>query len=121
MNLARISELKRLIDSLYGTLRTLKERKANLENEYPGTANAQSRLDAAAVAAKNRLAPLAAFGMRADFLEEIISPIRNTPDCSGIQTTVKNEIDRAEGSINETNGRIGAANQEKQQLETEEV
>lgn len=121
MNLARISELKSLIDGLYQSLRKLKDRKDNLERIYPGTGNAQNRVDEVAVAARNRLSSLAAFGMRAEFLEEILNPIRNAPDCSGIPSTVKNEISGTENSIEQTRGKIYAADQERIRLEMEQV
>ena len=56
-----------------------------------------------------------------DFLEDIISPVQQRPDCSGIHTTVNNEISDAELKVVETNNSIGAATLEKRQLEMEEV
>lgn len=121
MNLARIHELKSLLDGLYQKLRKLKNQKNDLEQIYPSTNNAQSRVDEVAIAARKRLSSLSALGIRAEFLEEILAPIRNAPDCSGIQSTVRNEISSTEESITQTEGKIHAADQERKQLEMEQI
>lgn len=121
MNLARINELNNLISSLYGTLNKLKARKSNLEREVANTKNAQGRIDAAVATAKNRVSALASLGLRAEFLEDIIYPVQNKPDCSGIGTTVRNEISGTEAKIQRTNTDIRSADQEKRQLEAEDV
>lgn len=121
MNLARINELKNIIDGLYGVLKKLKERKSNLEREVANTKNAQERIEYAVATAKNRVSALAALGLRAEFLEDIIYPIQNKPDCSGIGTIVENEISGAEDEIQRTNNKIWSADQEKKQLEMEDV
>lgn len=121
MNLARISELNNLISSLYGTLNKLKARKSNLEREVASTKNAQERIEYAVATAKSRVSTLASLGLRAEFLEDIIYPIQNKPDCSGIGTIVENEISGAEDEIQRTNNKIWSAGQEKKQLEMEDV
>lgn len=121
MNLTRISELNNLISSLNGTLNKLKARKSNLEREVANTKNAQERIEYAVATAKNRVSALAPLGLRAEFLEDIIYPVQNNPDCSGIGTTVENEISGAEDEINQTSNRIWWADQEKKRLETEDV
>ena len=119
MNLARISELTNLISRLYGVLKKLKSRKENLLREAVSARGAQERLEAAASAAKNRVAVLSGLGLKAEFLEDIIRPVQNTPDCSGIETTVSNEVSGIDDRINKTNGEIRWADAEKQRLETE--
>ena len=119
MDLIKIDELDKLIHKLAGIIKNLASRKTSLENEMPNAKNAPSRLDAAVVAATNRVSALAAFGMRAQFLEDIIQPVRNTPDCSGIGTTVENEISKIQDEIQQANTQIGAADFEKKQLEME--
>lgn len=120
MNLARISELTNLISRLYGVLKKLKSRKENLLREAVSARGAQERLEAAADAAKNRVSVLSGLGLKAEFLEEIMRPVQNTPDCSGINTTVSNEISGIDDQINKTNGEIRWADAEKQRLETED-
>lgn len=121
MNIARISELGNLISSLYVTLNKLKTRKSNLEREVASTKSAQERMEYAVATAKSRVSTLASLGLRAEFLENIIYPVRNGPDCSGIGTIVENEISGAEDEIQRTNNRIWLADQEKKQLEMEDV
>jgi len=121
MNLARISELNKLISRLTGTLNKLKARKSNLEREVTNTKNAQERIDYAVATAKNRVSALASLGLRTAFLEDLICPVQNKPDCSGIGTTVENEISGAEDEIQRTNNKLWSADQEKKQLEMEDV
>ena len=121
MNFTRIAELKSILNGLYGVLKKLKERKAKLENEVCNAIDAQERLEYAVSSAKNRVEALGTLGMRPDFLEAILNPIRNRPDCSGLGTTVKTAISKAEAEIRETENQIWVADREKQQLEMEEV
>lgn len=121
MNLARITELKNLINRLYGILKKLRVRKDNLEKEICSANGAQERLEYAASSAKNRVSALGTLGLRPEFLEEILWPVQNRPDCSGIGTTVKDEISKAETEIRQTQDKIWAADREKIQLEMEDV
>lgn len=121
MNLPRINELTNLISSLTGKLNNLNARILSLKDESLNTATAQDQLDNAVTLAKNRVTALSSLGLRSDFLEDIISPVQQRPDCSGIHTTVNNEISDAELKVVETNNSIGAATLEKRQLEMEEV
>lgn len=120
MNLVRISELKNLISSLNSTLKKLKTRVANLELDVSNAKNAQGKIEAAVAAAKSRVSALDSLGLRAEFLESIIYPVQDRPDCSGIGTAVENEISGLEDEILKTNGQIWSADQEKKQLEAEE-
>ena len=120
MNLARISELTNLISRLNGVLKKLSSRKENLLQEALHAKGAQERLEAAAVAAKNRVSALSGLGLKAEFLEDIIRPVQNIPDCSGIETTVSNEITGIDDQISKTNGEIWWADAEKKRLETED-
>lgn len=120
MNLPRINELNNLINSLYKTLRKLKSRISNLEREVSKAAYAQERLEAAANAARNRVAGLTSLGLRAEFLEEIVQPVIKVPNVSSLSNTIKKEIFGTEDEIQRTNNRIWAADQEKKQLEMEE-
>lgn len=120
MNLARISELTNLINKLTGILKKLKSRRENLLKEALNAKGAQERLEAAAAAAKSRVSALSGLGLKAEFLEEIIRPVQNTPDCSGIESTVGNEISGIDDQINKTNGEIWWADAEKKRLEAEE-
>lgn len=121
MDLIRISELDKLISNLFGFLESLKKRRNSLELEAPGAKGAQERLVVAAASAKNRVSALSGFGFRAEFLEEITRPVRNTPDCSGIGATLDKEISEIDTQIRETQTRMGAAEQEKKLLEMEGV
>ena len=121
MNLARISELTNLISNLNATLSKLKNRKMNLELELPKIKTAQSRIDSAVSTANSRVSRLSAFGFRAEFLEEIMRPVQNRPDCSGMGTTVGTEISDMEAEISNTNSRIWWASDEKRRLEAEDV
>lgn len=121
MNLGRITELINLISRLYATLRDLISRKGTLEGELPIAESAPMKMDSAAASAKNRVTALSSFGFRAEFLEDIILPVQNAPDSSGIGVTVKKEISETEGEIQQTNSKIAAAEQEKVQLEMEEA
>lgn len=121
MNLLRIGELNNLIRKWREILEGLTQRKSNLELEAPKAENAPGKLEAAVASAKNRVSALAAFGLRSEFLEDIIRPVQNTPDCSGIGTTVKNEISDTEEEIRKTNRKIFTADQEKKQLEMEDT
>lgn len=120
MNLARISELTSLIRRLKGVLKKLRSRRENLLKEALNAKGAQERLEAAAAAAKNRVSALSGLGMKAEFLEEIIRPVQNIPDCSGVETTVGNEISGIDEQINITNGEIWWADAEKERLEMED-
>lgn len=119
MNLLRIDELKNLIARLYGALEKLKVRRENLKKEVLTAKEAQDRLEDAVATAQERVEVLSSLGLRAEFLEEIIRPVRNRPDCSGIGTVVENEISDIDCQITETNGEIRWANEEKKQLEAE--
>ena len=121
MNISRINELINLISSLKKDLKELNERKENLEKEARNTKKAQEKMDYAVSTARSRVSALSSFGVRAEFLEDIFSPVFNRPDCIGIQTTVENEISGTERSIKQTNNSILLADQEKRLLETEEV
>ena len=121
MDLIRISELDKLISNLFGFLESLKKRRNSLELEAPGAKGAQERLEAVATSAKYRIDALSGFGFRAEFLEEIIQPVRKVPDCSGVGTVVANEISGIDKQIWDTQTRMGAAEQEKKQLEMEDV
>ena len=120
MNLARISELTSLISRLKGVLKKLRSRRENLLKEALNAKGAQERLEAAAAAAKNRVSALSGLGLKAEFLEEIIRPVQNIPDCSGVETTVGNEISGIDEQINITNGEIWGADAEKERLEMED-
>ena len=120
MNLARINELSNLISRLNGVLKKLRLRRENLLKEGARAKGAQERLEAVTAAAKNRVSALSGLGLKAEFLEDIIRPIQNTPDCSGIETTVNNEISGIGDQINTTNGEIWWADAEKKRLETED-
>ena len=119
MNLARISELTNLISRLNGVLKKLSSRRESLQKESLHAKGAQERLEAAAVAAKNRVSALSGLGLKAEFLEDIIRPVQNSPDCSGIETTVSNELSGIDDQIAATNGEIWWADAEKKRLETE--
>ena len=121
MNLARISELDNLLNRLRGILRKLNERRENLNQEALCAKSAQEKLDIISQLARNRVSTLAAFGVRSEFLEEIICPVENTPDCSGIGVVVRNEISGIEDEIQQTNSQIWSTDQEKRQLEMEDA
>ena len=121
MNLVRINELTNLINTWNGKLKKLKNRIRNLEKEIANVSSMQGRLEFAAEAAKRRTSALSSLGLRQDFLEEIILPFHNLPDCSGVSTTVKNEISGMEEEVRQTNNNIWWADQEKKRLETEDV
>ena len=120
MNLLRIGELNNLIRKWREILEGLTQRKSNLELEAPKAENAPGKLEAAVASAKNRVSALAAFGLRSEFLEDIIRPVQNSPDCSGIETTVSNELSGIDDQITATNGEIWWADAEKKRLETED-
>lgn len=120
MNLARISELTNLINKLTGILKKLKSRRENLLKEAVNVKGAQQRVEAAAAAAKSRVSALSGLGLKAEFLEEIIRPVQNTPDCSGIESTVGKEISGIDDQISKTNGEIWWADAEKKRLEAED-
>ena len=121
MNIARITELKDLICGWQALLSKLRTRKENLVREQTNSQDAQERIDYAVSSAQRRVAALAALGLRESFLEDIIRPVQNRPDCSGILTAVKNEINDTQSKIQQTSNQISTANQEKQLLETEGV
>ena len=121
MNLVRIDELNNLINSWKSKLKKLKNRIGNLEKEITNVTSMQERLEYAAEAAKRRTSALSTFGLRQEFLEEIILPFHNLPDCSGVNTSIKNEISGMEKEIQDTNSNIWWADQEKKRLETEDV
>ena len=121
MNLAKINELTNLISRLNTTLRKLKTRKTNLELEVPNIKAIQSRMDSAVAAARSRVSGLSAFGFRSEFLEDIMRPVQNRPDCNGMGTAVGREISGMEEEISNTNNKIWWANEEKRRLETEVV
>lgn len=121
MDLVRIGELDNLINRLNGVLRKLKDRKAKLEREVFAAKGAQSRLETAAASARNRVTKLLALGLRPEFLEDVIQPVLNIPDCSGIGAVVDRELSGTEDEIRTTNGQIWAADREKKQLEMEGV
>lgn len=121
MNLARISELTNLINSWKRKLKKLNSRIANLEREMGNAKRMQQKLEFAAESAQKRTAELSAFGLRQDFLEEIIHPFYKMPDCSGVQTAVNREISGAEDEAQKTRNNIWWADREKKQLETEDV
>jgi len=120
MNLVRISELNNLINSLNTTLSKLKERKRNLEVEVYNAKNVQERIDYAVNVAKNRVSELSTLGLKAEFLEEILRPIQNAPDCSGMGNIVDSEISGLQGQIEKANDEIWWASEEKKKLEMED-
>ena len=121
MNLTKISELKNLISSLNGVLKKLKSRKENLLKEVLSVNGAQERLKATVGWAQTRVSGLGELGLRAEFLEEIIRPVKNIPDCSGIGTALDNEISGIDDQIKKTNSEIWWADEEKKRLEMEAV
>ena len=120
MNLVRLDELKKLLNRLYGALDKLKKRKENLNKELLTAKGAQARLEEAVAVAQKRVDALYGLGVKAEFLEEIIRPVRNRPDCSGAATYVENEISDIDYQITNTNGQIWQANEEKKKLEAED-
>lgn len=121
MNLDRITELTNQIFNWKNRLKTLKDRLKNLEKEISKVDSMQERLDFVREAAIRRTAGLSALGLRDDFLEEIVQPFRNLPDCGGVSSDVKKEMSGMEDEILETNKLISWADQEKQRLELEDV
>ena len=120
MNLAKIDELNKLISRLSGVLQKLKTRRENLKREIFTAKGAQERLEEAVVTAQKRVEALYGLGIKAEFLEEIIRPVRNRPDCSGIGSDVEDEISDIDYQITRTNSEIWCANEEKKKLETED-
>ncbi len=121
MSLIRIVDLDNLIKRLRGRIEKLQKRNEHLETARPSARVVQERLEAAIATARNRMEALAGLGLKAEFLEEIIVPVLNKPDCSGIGTTVDKEIANIQEQIDNTNGEIWRADQEKKQLEAEVV
>lgn len=120
MNLARISELTNLINGWNSKLQKFRNRIENLQKEIVNTDSLQERLEYAAEAAKRRTEALSSLGVREGFLERIIQPVCQLPDCSGVGTVVKNEISDMEEKVRQTNDNIWWADQEKKRLETED-
>lgn len=121
MNIERITELKSLICGWRALLSKLWTRKENLEREQTNSQDAQERIDYAVSTAQKRVAALASLGLRESFLEDIIRPVQNRPDCSGVLTAVKNEISDTQNKIQQTSDQISTADHEKLLLETEGV
>lgn len=121
MDLARIEALKNRIAGLYSAVQKLKERREGLLDEESRTREAQERLRAAIDAASEKAKALGTLGIRPEFCEELLAPIRNAPDVSGISGIVSNEISKADDDIADVNRQINIAYQEQTQLETEAV
>ena len=121
MDLARIEALKNRIGGLYSAVQKLKDRRESLLGEASRTREAQERLHAAIDAASEKAMALGTLGMRPEFCEELLAPIRNAPDVSGVSGVVSNEIFKADNDIADMNRQINTASQEKAQLEMETV
>lgn len=121
MDLVKIGELNDLINGWNRKLRKIRDRVDNLQKEIVNVQSMQEKLDYVAEAAVRRTSGLSALGLREEFLEDIVHPFRNLPDCSGVRTAVNNEISGAEEDIRKTNNDIWWADQEKKRLEMEDV
>ena len=121
MNFARIEALQNRIAGLYSAIQKMKDRRESLLSEASRTSDAQERLRAAIDAASEKAKTLGTLGMRPEFCEELLAPVRNAPDISGISGAVSNEVSKADEDIADANRQINMASQEKAQLETEAV
>lgn len=121
MDFARIEALQNRIAGLYSAIQKMKDRRESLLGEESHAREAQEKLRAAIDAASEKAKALGTLGMRPEFCEELLAPVRNAPDISGISGVVSNEVSKADEDIADANRQINMASQEKAQLETEAV
>ena len=119
--LMRIAQLNKRLNQLNATLNELKKRRDSLQQETSGAQNVQEQISDAVATAKKRVSALASLGLRSEFLEELIRPVQGAPDCSGVGSTVKKELDETEAEIQRIKNQIYVTEQERQQARMEAV
>ena len=116
-----ISDLAGRISRLWGEVNKLKELIENLEQLQPAAGQAGSKIDGAISDASALVSRLGGSGFRQELLEDILSPVRNAPDVSGISAALSGDISEKEQDKQEKLGQIYVAQQEKAALEAEET
>lgn len=119
MSWSRINELAYLISQLVTKRGDLRSRKGGLEGLLPAAGNVQEKINEAVISANSRLHALEAYGMSGALLEDIIAPVRNAPDCSGVVSSVQKGIADTDEELADTQRSINNACWEKSRLEEE--
>lgn len=119
MSVMRIAQLNQRLNQLNATLKDLKKRSDSLRREVSGAQKVQEEISGAVATAEKRVSALASLGLRSEFLEELIRPVQGAPDCSGVGSTVKKELDETEAEIQRIKNQIYITEQERQRVRME--
>lgn len=116
-----LAQLRRRIEDLVKKIRELTQRKTDLQKILPSAQRIQGQFENAVRSSQNRLDALAGLGLSSALLEDIISPVRMAPDCSGILSAVKSGIDDTDAEIDDCNREKARYKSEETRLEQEEL
>jgi hypothetical protein len=116
-----ISDLASKISRLWGEVKKLSELIENLKPLQSDAGQAGSKIDGAISDASALVSKLGGSGFRSELLEDILSPVRNAPDVSGISAALSGDISEKEKEKQEKEGQMYVAQQEKAALEAEET